>query len=140
VKGEVDAQAQQFERVAGDLACGTVRGAGRDGVRGITDRHIAGLCDAGVSGKIRFVADLPIDNLIVWTTNFGPPAAVDIQTSNALGAGTFYEQPHTGGVPQSVTIQAAYNDGGREQIATAWVTTQTAGGQCVFTGQAITTL
>ena len=100
--------------------------------------HIAGLCDAGVSGKIRFVADLPIDNLIVWTTNSG--GTVDIQTSNALTAGAFYEQPHTGGLPQSVTVQAAYNDGSNEHIATAWVTTQTAGGQCVFTGQAITTL
>ncbi|MFL5829376.1 MAG: hypothetical protein ACJ76X_05615 [Solirubrobacteraceae bacterium] len=100
--------------------------------------HISGLCDAGVSGKVRFVADLPIDNLIVWTTNSG--GTVDIQTSNALTAGTFYEQPHTGGLPQSLTIQAAYNDGGHEQIATAWVTNQTAGGQCVFTGQAITTL
>ena len=100
--------------------------------------HIAGLCDAGVSGKIRFVADLPIDNLIVWTTNSG--GTVDIQTSNALSAGSFFEEPHTGGQPQSLTIQAAYNDGSHEQIATAWVTNQTAGGQCVFTGQAITTL
>ncbi len=100
--------------------------------------HISGICDPGVSGKVRFVADLPIDNLIVWTTNSG--GTVDIQTSNALTAGSFYEQPHTGGLPQSVTIQAAYNDASHEQIATAWVTNQTAGGQCVFTGQAITTL
>jgi len=100
--------------------------------------HIAGVCDAGVSGKVRFVADLPIDNLIVWTTNSG--GTVDIQTSNALSAGSFFEEPHTGGLPQSVTIQAAYNDGSHEQLATAWVTNQTAGGQCVFTGQAITTL
>jgi hypothetical protein len=100
--------------------------------------HISGLCDAGTSGKIRFVADLPVDNLIVWTTNSG--GTVDIQTSNALTAGTFYEEPHTGGLPQSVTMQAAYNDGTQERIATAWVTNQTAGGKCVFTGQAITTL
>jgi hypothetical protein len=100
--------------------------------------HIAGVCDAGDSGKVRFVADLPVDNLIVWTTNSG--GTVDIQTSNALTAGSFSDEPHTGGLPQGLTIQAAYNDGSQEQIATAWVTNQTAGGQCVFTGQAITTL
>ncbi len=100
--------------------------------------HIAGVCDAGVSGKIRFVADLPVDNLIVWTTNSG--GTTDIQTSNALTAGTFYEEPHTGGLPQSVTVQVTYNDGTHEQVATAWTTVQTAGGQCVFTGQGITTL
>jgi hypothetical protein len=100
--------------------------------------HISGVCDAGVNGKIRFIADLPIDNLIVWTTTFG--GTVDIQTSNALAAGSFYEEPHVGGLPQSVTIQAAYNDGTQERIATAWTTVQTAGGRCVFTGQALTTL
>jgi hypothetical protein len=100
--------------------------------------HISGVCDAGVSGKIRFVADLPVDNLIVWTTS--SPATVDIESSNAMSAGSFYEQAHAGGLPQSVTIQATSNDGTREQIATAWTTVQTAGGKCVFTGQAITTL
>jgi hypothetical protein len=102
--------------------------------------HISGTCDAGVNGKIRFVADLPVDNLIVWSTTFGAPATADIQTSNALTAGSFYEEPHVGGLPQSVTFQVAYNDGSQEHLATAWTTVQTAGGRCVFTGQAITTL
>lgn len=100
--------------------------------------HISGVCDGGTNGKIRFVADLPVDNLIVWTIG-GSAAMIDIATSNALGAGSFYEEPHVGG-PQSVTIQATYNDGTHEQVATAWTTVQTAGGKCVFTGQTITTL
>lgn len=100
--------------------------------------HIAGVCDAGKVGKIRFVADLPIDNLIAWT--IGPGTSVDIQTSNALGAGSFYEEPHTVSNPQEVTFQATYNDGANEQLATAWTTVQTAGNNCVFTGQAFTTL
>jgi hypothetical protein len=100
--------------------------------------HISGVCDAGGVGKLRFVADLPVDNLIAWAT--GPGVTVDIQTSNALGGGSFYEEPHSVPNPQEVTFQAAVNDGSTEQLATAWTTVQTAGGQCIFTGQAITTL
>ena len=100
--------------------------------------HISGVCDAGGIGKLRFVADLPVDNLIAWAT--GPGTTVDIQTSNALGGGSFYEEPHSVSNPQEVTFQAAYNDGSTEQLATAWTTVQTAGGHCIFTGQAITTL
>ena len=100
--------------------------------------HISGSCAPGVFPRLRFVADLPTENLIASTINFG--AATDIQTSNALAAGTFYEEPHAVTTPQSVTFQAAYNDGTTDRIATAWTTGQDAGGSCVFTGQAFTTL
>jgi hypothetical protein len=102
--------------------------------------HISGTCAAGVFPRIRFVADLPVENVIAWTTDFGVPASADIQTSNALTAGTFYEQPHNVTTPQSVTFQAAYNDATGDHLATAWTTGQDEGGTCVFTGQAFTTL
>jgi hypothetical protein len=41
--------------------------------------------------------------------------------------------------PQSVTWQAAYNDG-TDQVATAWVSDQDEGGSCVFIAQGTTTL
>ena len=93
--------------------------------------HLSGVCDGGGKGRIRFTADLPVDNLIVWTTSYGAPATADIQTSNALGAGAFYEAPNPSGLPQSVTIQVTYNDGSHEHVATAWTTVQTAGGKCL---------
>jgi hypothetical protein len=102
--------------------------------------HISGTCAPGVFPRLRFVADLPTENLIASTTNFGTPATADIQTTNALTAGTFYEEPHNVTTPQSVTWQAAYNDGSTDHLATAWTTGQDAGGSCVFTGQAFTTL
>lgn len=102
--------------------------------------HISGTCAAGVFPRIRFVADLPTENVIAWTTNFnGATATADIQTTNALTAGNFYEEPHTNTTPQSVTWQLAYNDG-TDHLATAWTTGQDEGGSCVFTGQAFTTL
>jgi hypothetical protein len=100
--------------------------------------HISGVCDAGLNGKIRFVADLPVDNLIFWIVNSG--GTVDIQAHNSVGAGSSYDVSHTGGLPQSVTFQATYNDGSQEHLATAWTTVQTVNNECVFTGQAITTL
>jgi hypothetical protein len=100
--------------------------------------HISGTCAATVIPRLRFVADLPVENLIASTITSG--AATDIQTSNALGAGLFFEEPHANGSPQSVTFQAAYNDGSGDHLATAWTTGQAVGGSCVFTGQAFTTL
>jgi hypothetical protein len=100
--------------------------------------HLSGLCDASGHAKIRFHADLSIDNVMAWPTN---PGATDIQASNALGAGSFFDVAHGNALPQAITYQAAYNDGSTEHLATAWTTDQTVGSnQCVFTGQAITTL
>lgn len=102
--------------------------------------HISARCAAGAIPKLSFVAELNIQNLVDWTTNFGSPGSVEIQTTNALSAGNSYEEPHTVTTPQSVTWQATYNDGSKEQVATAWTTGQDEGGSCVFTGQAFTTL
>ena len=102
--------------------------------------HISGTCLSGAIPVLRFVADLPTENLIATTINFNAaPNVTDVQTTNALPAGTFYEEPHTNTTPQSVTFQAAYNDGS-DHLATAWTTGQDEGGSCVFTGQAFTTL
>lgn len=102
--------------------------------------HISARCGAGAIPTLRFVAELNIENLVDWTTNYGAPGSVEIQTTNALTAGNFYEEPHSATTPQSVTWQATYNDGTNEQVATAWTTGQDEGGRCVFTGQAFTTL
>jgi hypothetical protein len=104
--------------------------------------HISGTCVSGAVPLVRFVADLPTENLIATTINSGmsnTTNTTDVQTTNALTAGTFYEEPHATSNPQSVTFQAAYNDG-TDHLATAWTTGQDEGGSCVFTGQAFTTL
>jgi hypothetical protein len=99
--------------------------------------HIEAVCEVGSVPVLRLVAELPLENVVYWSTNSG--AAPEIQTANAVGAGSFLEAVHTTPTPQSVTWQASYNDGA-DQIATAWTTDQDEGGTCVFTGQAITTL
>jgi hypothetical protein len=100
--------------------------------------HIVAVCNAGAVPVMRFEAELAIQNLVASSTNFN--AAPEIATSNALGAGDFFEAPHTVTTPQSVTWQASYFDGTNEQVATAWTTGQDEGGTCVFTGQGLTTL
>jgi hypothetical protein len=103
--------------------------------------HISGTCAAGSIPRLRFVADLTTENVIASTINFNAaPTTTDVATTNALTAGTFYEEPHTNTTPQSVTWQIAYNDGTTDHLATAWTTGQDEGGTCVFTGQAFTTL
>jgi hypothetical protein len=99
--------------------------------------HIEAVCEGGSVPVLRLVAEVPLENAVYWSTNSG--GAPDIETANAVGAGSFLEAVHTTTAPQSVTWQASYNDGA-DQIATAWTTGQDEGGTCVFTGQAITTL
>jgi hypothetical protein len=99
--------------------------------------HVDGVCEAGAIPVQRLVAELPLENVIYSAVNFGN--TTDVDTSNALAAGTFLEATHTTTTPQTVTWQAAFNDG-TDQLATAWTTGQDEGGTCVFTGQAITTL
>ncbi len=99
--------------------------------------HIEAVCQVGSVPVLRLVADAPLENVVYWSTNSG--GAPEIETANALGAGSFLEAVHTTAAPQSVTWQASYNDGS-DQIATAWTTGQDESGTCVFIGQAITTL
>jgi hypothetical protein len=80
-------------------------------------------------------------NLVDWATNFGSPnGSVVINTTNGLTNGNSYEEPNSSGAPQSVTWQAAYNDGAADHVATAWTTGQDLlGANCLFIGQGITT-
>jgi len=99
---------------------------------------IVGTCNSGAVPVMRFVAEHSIQNLIDWATNFG--GTTDINTTNALTAGAFFQEPHSASTPQSVTWQATYFDGSAEQVATATTTGQDTTGSCVFTGQGFTTL
>jgi hypothetical protein len=97
----------------------------------------------GASGSISqlsFVAELPVDNMIAWTTTSGSPDTVDIQARGGFAAGSSFEEPHTEAAPQSMTWQATYNNGTHEQVATTCTTGESASGGCVFTGQGVTTL
>jgi hypothetical protein len=100
---------------------------------------INAVCRTGVIPVQQFTAELNLENVIYTATNFGAPATSDIETANALAAGNFLEATHTGTTPQSVTWQAAYNDG-TDHLATAWTTGQDEGGACVFTAQGTTSL
>jgi hypothetical protein len=105
--------------------------------------HIEGSCSAGSVPTQSIVADLTLENAFYTAINFGTsstaPGTTDVQTANALTAGTSLTATHTVTAPQSVTWQAAYNDG-TDEVATAWVSDQDEGGSCVFIAQGTTTL
>lgn len=100
--------------------------------------HIQGVCDASSHPIQQFVAELNLDNVIYSAINSG--GTTDLQTANALTAGSFLEATHTTSTPQTVTWQGAVNNNGTEQLATAWVSGQDEGGSCVFIAQGTTTL
>jgi hypothetical protein len=100
--------------------------------------HIQGVCDAGGIPHIRYVSDVNSVNLIDWVSNFG--GTTSVATTNGLGNGGAYEEPHSNLTPQSITWQAAYNDGLLDHVATAWTTGQDIGTtSCIFIGQGVTT-
>ncbi|MBS1891301.1 MAG: hypothetical protein JST59_08410 [Actinobacteria bacterium] len=105
--------------------------------------HIEGTCSAGSVPTQSLVAELNLENGFYTAINFGTsstaPGTTEIGTANALTAGTSLIVPHTSVTPQSVTWQAAYNDG-TDEVATAWVSDQDEGGSCVFIAQGTTTL
>lgn len=105
--------------------------------------HIEGTCSAGSVPTQSIVAELNLENAFYTAIDFGPsstaPGTTDIGTANALTAGGSLTATHTSVTPQSVTWQAAYNDG-TDQVATAWVSDQDEGGSCVFIAQGTTTL
>jgi hypothetical protein len=99
---------------------------------------INGVCRTGAIPVQQFTAELNLENVFYTANTNG--AAVDVSTANAVTAGNFLEATHTAATPQSVTWQAAYNDG-TDHTATAWTTGQSAGGTaCVFMAQGTTTL
>jgi hypothetical protein len=100
---------------------------------------INAVCRTGAIPVQQFTAELNLENVIYTATNSGTPATSDIATANAVTGGSFLEATHTVDTPQSVTWQAAYNDG-TDHLATAWTTGQDEGGACVFTAQGTTSL
>jgi hypothetical protein len=100
--------------------------------------HVDAVCEAGSIPVQRLVAELPLENVIYSAINSAAPT--DVQTENALTAGNFLEATHTTTTPQTVTWQATFNDGSSDHFATGWTTDQVEAPNCVFTGQAITTL
>jgi hypothetical protein len=105
--------------------------------------HIEGTCSAGSVPTQSIVAELNLENAFYTAINFGASngasSTTEIGTANALTAGTSLTATHTAITPQSVTWQAAYNDG-TDEVATAWVSDQDEGGSCVFMAQGTTTL
>jgi hypothetical protein len=105
--------------------------------------HIDGTCSGGSVPTQSIVAELNLENAFYTAINFGTsstaPGTTEIGTANALTAGTSLTATHTVTAPQSVTWQAAYNDG-TDEVATVWVSDQDEGGSCVFIAQGTTTL
>jgi hypothetical protein len=105
--------------------------------------HIEGTCSGGSVPTQSIVAELDLENAFYTAINFGTsstaPGTTEIGTANALTAGTSLTAAHTAITPQSVTWQAAYNDG-TDEVATAYVSGQDEGGSCVFMAQGTTTL
>jgi hypothetical protein len=105
--------------------------------------HIEGTCSGGSVPTQSIVAELNLENAFYTAINYGTSngasSTTEIGTANALTAGTSLIATHTAQTPQSVTWQAAYNDG-TDQVATAWVSDQDEGGSCVFIAQGTTTL
>jgi len=105
--------------------------------------HIEGTCSGGSVPTQSIVAELDLENAFYTAIDFGlsstAPGTTEIGTANALTAGGSLTATHAAVTPQSVTWQAAYNDG-TDQVATAWVSDQDEGGSCVFIAQGTTTL
>lgn len=105
--------------------------------------HIEGTCSGGSVPTQSIVAELDLENAFYTAIDYGAsstaPGTTEIGTANALTAGASLTATHAVTTPQSVTWQAAYNDG-TDQVATAWVSDQDEGGSCVFIAQGTTTL
>jgi hypothetical protein len=99
--------------------------------------HIEASC-AGSVPTLTFTADLPVDNVVAWSTK--APSSSALTFANALSGGGTLPVVGDGSAPESVTWQAAFNGTDSEKLATAWTTQQNILGTCVFTGQALTTL
>ncbi len=99
---------------------------------------VLGKCAAGGVPELEYQSDVSQVNLVDWVTNYGNPhGTADIHTTNGLTQGGTYTESSGTVVPQSVTWQAAY-DNGTPHVATAWTTGQDIGGNsCIFIGQAL---
>jgi hypothetical protein len=144
------------QQLGGLTAAGFIRGTGRwvsnrvvvpaGGTAPILELNFAfiqGTCPGSIPTQ-SIVAELPLENALYTAINFGNSSTAssgttDVSTANALSAGSALVATHANTTPQTVTWQAAYNDG-KDEIATAWVSGQDELGSCVFIAQGTTTL
>jgi hypothetical protein len=144
------------QQLGGLTAAGFIRGTGRwvsnrvvvpaGGTAPVLELNFAfirGTCPGSFPTQ-SIVAELPLENALYTAINFGNSSTAgagttDVSTANALNAGSALVATHANTTPQTVTWQAAYNDG-KDEIATAWVSGQDEGGSCVFIAQGTTTL
>jgi hypothetical protein len=103
--------------------------------------YVQGNCKAGGVPQLEYVSESPSVNLVDWLTNYGSPSGTaEIHTANGVSQGGTYPQLNSSVTPQSVTWQAAYDDGSTVHTATAWTSGQDIGTtSCIFIGQGLTT-
>ena len=148
--------AANSQQLDGLSAAGFIRGTGRwvsnrvvvpsGGTAPILELNFAfiqGTCPGSVPTQ-SIIAELPLENALYTAINSGNSSTAgagttDVSTANAVNAGSALTATHSSTTPQTVTWQAAYNDG-KEEVATAWVSGQDESGSCVFIAQGTTTL
>jgi hypothetical protein len=101
---------------------------------------LIGKCAAGGVPQIEYQSNVTSVNLVDWVTDYGSPSGTaSIHTTNGLQKNGLYIESHNSVVPQSITWEAAFNDGS-PHVATAWTSGQDIGGtSCIFIGQALAT-
>ena len=144
------------QQLGGLTPAGFIRGTGRwvsnrvvvpaGGTAPILELNFAfiqGTCPGSVPTQ-SIVAELPLENALYTAINFGTSSTAgagttDVSTANAVNPGSALIATQASTAPQTVTWQAAYNDG-KDEIATAWVSGQDVAGSCVFIAQGASTL
>lgn len=98
---------------------------------------LVGVCAAGGNPEVEYVSNTSSVNLVDSETDFGSPkGTAEIHTTNGLTRGGTRTVPNNG-LPQSITWQAAFDDG-TPHVATAWTSGQDIlGTSCIFIGQAM---
>ena len=144
------------QQLGGLTPAGFIRGTGRwvsnrvvvpaGGTAPILELNFAfirGTCP-GLVPTQSIVAELPLENALYTAINFGNSSTAgagttDVSSANVVNAGSALVATHASTAPQTVTWQAAYNDG-KDEIATAWVSGQDTAGSCLFIAQGASTL
>jgi len=99
---------------------------------------LIGKCAAGGVPQTEYQSNVNSVNLVDSVTDYGSPnGTASIHTTNGLAKNGLYIESHNTVVPQSITWQAAY-DNGSPHVATAWTSGQDIGTtSCIFIGQAL---
>jgi hypothetical protein len=97
---------------------------------------LLGHCDAGAHPQTWFQSNVSSVNLVDTATQYGfPHGTADVHTTNGLTLGGIYPEFNNTVLPQTITWQAAANDGSG-RVVTAWTSGQDQlGTTCVFIAQ-----